>query len=274
MDGDHVRLFNAVASLGKVSIENTGIIYIPNENWTGQDTITVVVMDATGLISETSIIVDVTAINDAPIASLVKVNLNEDETIIIDPIRTSFDVENDALELTAVSAATYGWVELINNKIHYTPHADFYGKDTIVYTISDGNGGQVQKELSLNVKSINDVPFMTLDHTVIFCNGAFNFNVNDLITDIEGDELNFESIEALHGSFSLDGQITYIANEEFVGQDNISFIVSDSYGAQLEGAVTMVVSSLLSETHFTINEDDTKRIELPQVKGLTIIEKD
>ena len=52
------------------------------------------------------------------------------------------DLDGDALTTTILSGPSNGTVAVVNgDSIIYTPNANFNGKDTLTYVISDGNGG-------------------------------------------------------------------------------------------------------------------------------------
>ena len=63
---------------------------------------------------------------------------NEETAITIDVLANDTDPDGDALRITGTSTATNGTVQIVDNKIVYTPIKDFVGQDTFTYTITDG----------------------------------------------------------------------------------------------------------------------------------------
>lgn len=57
--------------------------------------------------------------------------------------------------ITNVSNPLNGTAQIVNNKIVYTPNADFTGKDMFSYTLTDNNG---DKDVALVTVTINDIP--------------------------------------------------------------------------------------------------------------------
>ena len=53
-----------------------------------------------------------------------------------------------------------GAVTVSDNQINYRPAADFYGTETITYTLTDGNGGTDTGTVTVTVDPVNDAPFM------------------------------------------------------------------------------------------------------------------
>ncbi|WP_046355162.1 Ig-like domain-containing protein, partial [Pseudoalteromonas luteoviolacea] len=81
---------------GQVSIANGVVTYTPNADVSGQDTFTYTVKDAAQNTSNTATVtVNITAVNDAPVAQNQSVSVNEDGTVEITLAAT--DEENNAL---------------------------------------------------------------------------------------------------------------------------------------------------------------------------------
>ena len=57
----------------------------------------------------------------------------------------------------------HGTVEIINNKIYYTPHLDYSGTDEFWYCMSDGNGGQDSAKVTVNIAAVADDPLITFN---------------------------------------------------------------------------------------------------------------
>jgi acid phosphatase class B len=101
-----------------------------------------------------NILVNVTQVNDAPIAR------GDDVTIVysttattIDVLDNDIDVDNEALTIVNVSYSGTGTVEVSNGTLRYTANASFEGNETIEYTIEDGAG--LQSTATVSVKVIN-----------------------------------------------------------------------------------------------------------------------
>ena len=73
--------------------------------------------------------------NEDPYAILDSATTDEDTTVIIDPLDTAIDSDNDTLELPTVTNGTLGSAQIINQTIQYTPNENANGQDTISYTI-------------------------------------------------------------------------------------------------------------------------------------------
>ena len=94
-----------------------------------------------------AVTINVNAINDPPVANDDLVTMTEDSTVTIDVLDGSaggvdFDVDNDALTTALLSHSANGDVMLnTDGTFDYTPDPNFFGQDSFVYRVSDGNGG-------------------------------------------------------------------------------------------------------------------------------------
>jgi len=80
--------------------------------------------------------------NDPPLAVKDSVSTNEDTSVKIHVLPNDSDPNGDPLT-TVFGTQPYNGVTSLNadGTFDYTPNPDFAGKDSFVYTISDGNGG-------------------------------------------------------------------------------------------------------------------------------------
>ena len=81
--------------------------------------------------------------NDPPVASNDPESTNEDTPVTIVVLSNDSDIDGDMLTTTGVLSGPSNGVATLNanGTIEYTPHADFNGQDSFVYSISDGKGG-------------------------------------------------------------------------------------------------------------------------------------
>jgi len=88
----------------------------------------------------------------------------------LDPLRNDTDPEHDLLQLTAVSDPLHGSASilpcaplhrdtLISDCLGYTPEPGFVGLDSVVYTVTDGRGGEASATFYLSVG--NPVPIVS-----------------------------------------------------------------------------------------------------------------
>lgn len=77
-------------------------------------------------------------VNNAPVANDDTAEITANTATEIEVLANDTDQDGESLTVTAVEGAEFGTVTIENNKILYTPIADFTGNDMFNYTVSDG----------------------------------------------------------------------------------------------------------------------------------------
>ncbi|MBM5105963.1 tandem-95 repeat protein, partial [Vibrio parahaemolyticus] len=124
---------------GTVSVNPDGsVTYTPNDNYVGKDTFTYIV--TSGGVSESAIVeVNVTPVNDAPVAKDDIATTQEDTAVTIDVLPNDTDVDGDKLSIQSASVPeAQGKVEIVDGKLVFTPAENFNGHAEIIYTVTDG----------------------------------------------------------------------------------------------------------------------------------------
>lgn len=109
--------------------------------------------------------------NKLPTASDMHYTFNEDGSITIhadDLLSQSSDADGDVLQVTKVFGAEYG--EIVNNHNGtwtYTPEANFNtvqgGAEALSFTISDGEGGEVTRNITLQINPMDEKPHVEMN---------------------------------------------------------------------------------------------------------------
>lgn len=98
-------------------------------------------------------------VNNPPIVIDDAVTIDEDTKISIDVLGNDSDIENNPLTLVSVGLPKYGSAEIVDNKVLYTPIANYYGKDSFYYGIEDGESDSVEfGVVRVTVNPVNDAP--------------------------------------------------------------------------------------------------------------------
>ena len=146
-----------------------------------------------------------TAINDVAAT-------NEDALVNIDVLVNDTDPDNDPLTVTAATAGNGTVTIRPDGTIDYTPNPNFNGTDTIVYQISDGNGGVSTATVTVTIAPVNDVPdaMTPLPNLIDTDSQSISLDFSGAFSDIDGDTLTY-SITGLPPGLSFDtatGRIT------------------------------------------------------------------
>jgi VCBS repeat-containing protein len=153
-DAEGIESITTTATNGTVEIIGTNIVYNPNANYNGVDTIVVTVKDNSGSEIVRNIAVTVNDLNDAPTLTVVStINLNEDGSKTV--TFTASDVDGT---ITTSATASFGTVVINANEITYTPNASFTSTDSITVTVTDDDGAIVEKTILVEVNDVSYAP--------------------------------------------------------------------------------------------------------------------
>ena len=154
-DRDTLTVTSATATKGTVTINADGTLtYQGNQDFNGADTITYAITDYAGLTSTAIVTVDVTAVNDDPVANDDAITIEEEENaVVINVLDNDADVDGDRLSVID-AVATNGIVTInADGTLEYTANQKFNGVDIITYTISDNNGAKDTATVEVVVKT-------------------------------------------------------------------------------------------------------------------------
>ena len=246
LDGDTLTVSSASAANGSVIINTDGTVtYTPNADFNGQDTISYEISDGQGGTATAQVAVTVNAVNDGPVAQDDAVSVNEDASVVIDVLANDSDLDGDSLTVSSASAANGSVVINTDGTVTYTPNADFNGQDTILYEISDGQGGTATAQVAVTVNAVNVAPVAQNDSATVEEDGSVVIDVLANDSDIDGDSLTVTTATATNGSvvINTDGTVTYTPNSDFNGQDTISYEISDGQGGTSNAEVAVTVNA-------------------------------
>ncbi|ENP8457288.1 tandem-95 repeat protein, partial [Photobacterium damselae] len=228
---------------GQVTVNADGSWeYVPNPDFNGEDSFTVVVDDGNGGTDTITVTVNVTPVNDAPVGEDVSAETQE-ETAVTGQL-TATDVDGDNLTFKPGSDPTNGQVTVNpDGSWEYVPNTDFNGEDSFTVVVDDGNGGSDTITVTVNVTPVNDAPIgedvtaETQEETAV--TGQLT------ATDVDGDNLTFKP-----GSDPTNGQVTvnpdgsweYVPNSDFNGEDSFTVVVDDGNGGTDTITVTVNVT--------------------------------
>ncbi|WP_158304894.1 Ig-like domain-containing protein [Methanobacterium lacus] len=244
VDGDTLTFAKDTdPSHGTVVVNADGTYtYMPNANYNGPDSFTVIVSDGKGGSDIVTVNINVTPVNDAPIGNGDSKTIPED-TQATGKV-TGTDVDGDILTYTKNSNPTHGTVVVnADGTYTYMPNANYNGPDSFTVIVSDGNGGTDTVTVTINVTPVNDAPIGTGDSKAIPEDTQATGKVTG--TDVDGDTLTYtKNSNPTHGTavVNADGTYTYTPNANYNGPDSFTIIVSDGNGGSDVVTVTIDVT--------------------------------
>ncbi|HHK8525597.1 TPA: tandem-95 repeat protein [Vibrio parahaemolyticus] len=241
---------------GTVSVNPDGsVTYTPNDNYVGKDTFTYVVTSG-GVSESTTVEVNVTPVNDAPVAKDDIATTQEDTAVTIDVLPNDTDVDGDKLSIQSASVPeAQGKVEIVDGKLVFTPAENFNGHAEIIYTVTDGELTDEAK-VTVTVNPVNDAPTIKVDAVESITEDAVNtdtvvatLTVRD--TDTPEDQLTVSLENNSNGYFVLVGNevkltqagVDAVNNDELNLKDlTISASVSDGVNPTANDSDSLIVN--------------------------------
>ncbi len=269
VDGDNLTYsVNDNVSNGTLAFDSDGTFtYTPDDDFNGNDSFTYEVSD--GELTDTATVnITIAPVNDAPVANDDTVTMDEDTSVTIDVLGNDDDVEGDDLTISSITQPSNGTALVQDNKVDYTPDANFNGTDSFTYEVSDGNGGTDTATVNIMV---NDVPEpntapeaeddnYSVDEDIVLNVAAPGFLAND--DDAEDDTLSATlDVDVTSGTlaFNSDGSFTYTPDANFNGTDSFTYEVSDGLDSDT-ATVTITVNPIndapvANDDNFETDED-------------------
>ncbi|RZJ75709.1 MAG: tandem-95 repeat protein, partial [Flavobacterium sp.] len=262
VDGDTPLYAVTTAPLhGTVIVNANGTYtYTPAPNYNGTDSFTVTVSDGNGGSTTVTIPVNVTPVNDVPVANSPAISTAEDtpKTGTV----TATDIDGDVLTYTVTTPPTNGIVVVNTNGTYtYTPNANFNGTDSFTITVSDGNGGSTTVTIPVTVTPVNDDPNATNDAQPISEDGGatvINVLANDNSGADTGETITVASItQALTGGVVtlVNGVVSFTPAANFNGNTSFTYTISDGNGGTATATVNLTITPVNDAPSFTKGAD-------------------
>lgn len=224
----------------------------------GTDSFTYTVRDANGATHTAQVTVNVTGINDAPVANADTLVTDEDISLVISKsalLGNDTDADHGAvLNFVDVSSAVEHGTLVDNGDgtFTYTANANYHGADGFSYVVTDEFGATATASVAIDVVSVNDVPVaandtLTTDEDTAIIISKASLLAND--TDADSDaalSIANISVNPEHGTLvdNNDGTYTYTPVANYNGVDGFSYVVTDELGATSTATVAITVNSV------------------------------
>ncbi len=254
---------------------NTGVMSgTPNDDQVGNCTLTFKAND--GLADSNEINLNINVENIAPTLNIADTSIDEDSGLTV--IRSNSDVQSNTERFgvySIVSAATndcsaHGLVSINSNngEVSYKVNPGFNGFCNIKVQFDDENtvNNIVSSEFMLTVNPVNDAPVLS-QSCLAMVNQGVNYNCEPTVTDSDSNTFtwSFASTNTCDW-LSIDqvtGAISGTANDDQVGNCNLSFKVSDGELSSNVASISLEAINLaptLSLSDTSINEDAVGQI--------------
>lgn len=229
--------------------------YIPNLNTSGLDTFYFSKGDSNDLFIDTGrVIININAINDAPIVANHVETILEDNKLVATKMsglsKYSVDPDGDILYFKLLLDTKHGSLNLNQDgSFIYEPDENYFGLDSFVYKAVDISGVSDTGIYKIDVLPVNDEPVLIKDTLLyqIYQNEKIVFDErNELLEgayDIDNtiDELEAEFENAyLQGSIVKEGSSkVYYPNKGFIGVDQVAYRITDKMSSSKDAIINI-----------------------------------
>jgi hypothetical protein len=246
VDGDALAIVSVAQPAHGVAVINPDgtITYTPAPNFFGADTFTYVIGDGHGGTATATVGVNVSPVNDAPMALDGATALDEDTQIEI--MLVAVDVDSAAVGLAVVNQPVNGTLSAVaGNKVIYTPNPNFNGLDSFTFIANDGALDSNIANVMITVVPLADPPVLaTIGNKVIAEGALLSFAL--AASDPDGGQLTFGA-SGLPTGATLDlntGSFSWTPNFDQAGSYTLTFSVIDPTGRSASETITITVSDV------------------------------
>ena len=238
-------LFGIITQPAHGTLSGTGAnrVYTPDADYNGPDSFVFGLSDGFYRASAT-ITINVTPVDDNPVAVDDTATTDEDVEVEIDVLDNDTDVDGDPITVESFTQPTNGTVtENLDGTLKYVPNPDFNGTDSFTYTINGGDSATV----TVTVDAVDDNPVAVDDTATTDEDVAVDIDVLANDTDLEGDPIRVESFtQPANGTVTenLDGTLAYTPDPGFSGTDSFTYTINGGDTATV--TITVVAAPIVN----------------------------
>ncbi len=197
-----------------------------------------------GRVALAQVRVNVTDVPEPPEPRNDAVTTPEDTPVLIAVLENDSDPDGDELTIVAVSVPGNGTARIVGDRIRYSPDANWYGRDSFTYTVSDPSGLEATALVRVTVTPVNDPPDAEEDRVTTPEDTPVLIAVLENDSDVDGDDLTIVAVSAPeNGAARIVGDgIRYSPDENWYGRDSFTYTVSDPDGLEATALVRVTVT--------------------------------
>ena len=246
----HTLAIHSQPSNGTASVEGNQLYYTPNADFIGDDSFEFTATDTGGASVTGTASVTVVQLNSPPTSASASIETFENRkssgvvATVLDP--DAGDTHTIAIQ----SQPSNGIASVENNRLYYTPNADFIGDDSFEFTATDSGNASVTGIASVTVFELQDPPGSGNSAPVsasavieTFANRDSSGVEAAVLDPDEGDTHVIAIVtQPQNGVASVvDNLLYYSPNEDFVGNDSFEFSATDPDQALVIGTASVTV---------------------------------
>lgn len=241
------------------------LVYLPNTNATGTDTFTFKVNDGAADSAAAVVTVDITPVNDAPVAFPQSISTAEDVPKAFTLSAT--DPDGDRLGFLVTEAPSHGTLSGTAPNLTYRPQTNWSGLDQFRFKATDAVSESPELLVQISVAPVNDAPFAQSQTASLKEDTSVEITL--VASDAEGSPLKY-ILSSLPTKGLLSGtppRLVYTPDEDANGIDTFTYRVNDGSLDSVQATVTLNITGVndapvaLAQA-VTVTEDVRKPIVL------------
>ena len=246
-DGDTLQVtLKSTPTEGSASITGDETIrYTADANASGTDTFTYSVRDGNGASATAEVSVVIDGDNVTPVAQDDSFTVDEDTEATLDVLANDSDGDGDELDVTLTETPANATATAADDgTITFTPEADFFGTNTLRYTVADPSGAVDSAQVKVTVADVNDAPKVTDDTATIPDGIPTEIDVLENDSDVEDDPLSVTLKDSpADGIARIDADENVVVTPDagFTGTNTLTYRVNDGRGGTTEGTLDVTV---------------------------------
>ncbi|MCA0351329.1 MAG: tandem-95 repeat protein [Chloroflexi bacterium] len=230
-------------SHGTAVISGNSVVYTPEAQFQGAETLNYIVRDPINAVTTTAQL-RLQVWNHFPTIDDQEHEVYPFSETLLDPLDGLIDLNGDALTITQASAIT-GTVTIVDNQLRYMPPNQEQFTDVVIYTVSDGHGGQQTARIKL--RSIDAVVVAVDDDATTYRPHAVNVAVLANDWSLNNELIQLIAVSAAsHGTATISGnQVRYVPNATFQGTETLNYTVRN----QTRGVTATAILTIEVQNH-------------------------
>ena len=252
VNGDPLTVSILYSSVhGSATVNGNQIVYVPDMNFVGSDSVTYIICDTTNLCDTAVVYIYVTGADNAPVALNDTFTVAENSVTFIPVASNDYDPDGDPLTITILVNAQHGTTTITNGtQIIYTPTPFFFGADSFRYVICDTSGLCDTATCFIFVTGTNMPPVAAPDNYIF--EDTLNATVLNVLAndhDPENDSIFVSAVIDLDSNNNLGflsivpvtGQVVFVRTALACGNETFAYVVCDLAGCDT-GLVTITIN--------------------------------
>jgi hypothetical protein len=185
---------------GTLSGTAPALTYTPDADFHGSDSFTFTVDDGEGGTDTGTVTIDVTPVNDPPVAVDDARTTDENEPVTVSVLANDTDADGDALTADLVDGASHGTATCAGTQCTYRPLSNFVGTDSFTYRACDSSRACDDALVTIEVRGIGQPGRLTGGAWLHTDDGKIHHQVQLGCTAAEGGRL---TVNATAATFEL-----------------------------------------------------------------------